>query len=134
MEVPSGSAVKHILRRVSALLCLAGLYELATGGIDPKWLGIVTVSALVVVPAPSFWTLAPRAPQSLRWLGRLLRSRWFIPGCVMMLTAAAAKCSDLSPRLVIWVWFAGVLLALAGAWGVSRRTSAVSGLPTRHSD
>ena len=134
MKVPAGSAVKHILRRVSALLCLAGLYELAKGGIDPKWLGIVTVSALVVVPAPSFWTVAPRAPQSRPWPGRLLRSRWFIPGCVTMLMAAAAKWSDLSPRLVIWVWFAGVLLALAGAWGVSRRRSAVSGLPTRNSD
>ncbi len=134
MKGPSGSAAKDILWRVSALICLAGLYELATGGFDPMWLGITTVSALVVVPAPSLWTAPARAPQALPWPGRLIRSRWFIPGCVMMLTAAAAKWSGLSPRLVIWVWFGGVLLALGGAWAVSRWRSAPSEFPARSSD
>jgi hypothetical protein len=107
---------------VAALTCLASAYGFATTGfVDVRWLTAVVLSALVVATAPSCWSGTDGAGlPRLGWPSSTRLTTNFVPGWLLMISAAVGKAVGLDPYVATWTWVAGTVWLLAGAWQVSR--------------
>jgi len=104
------------------LLCLASAYEFATTGfLDGRWVAAVILSALVVATAPSFWSGKGGGTfPHLGWPSRVRLATNFVPGWLLMVTAAVGKAAGLDPYMATWTWVAGAIWLFAGARQLSK--------------
>ena len=115
-------------QRLAALACLASAYQFAASGFaDGRWLVAILLSALIVATAPPFWARPdPAVPPRLGWPSRRWTATTFVPGWLLMLGAAAGKAAGLEAHLATYIWLAGAVWLLAGAWSASRRLPGVA--------
>src|SRR6185369_4226993 len=115
------ATIVDIGRRLAALICLVSAYEFArTGFVDTGWLAAVVISALGVATAPSCWSGADGGDVAhLGWPtpARLVTN--LLPGWLLMIAAAVIKATGVNPYVATWMWLAGTMWLLAGAWHLS---------------
>jgi hypothetical protein len=119
------------LRRVAALICLAGAYQCAVTGFEVRWLVVTAVATLVIATGRVHWAATPDPPQVVKWPSRGTLVLGLLPGWLFGVLAAAYKWASYSPRLVLSLWLAGVVWLLVGASVASHGKASSARQPAR---
>lgn len=119
------------VRRVAALVCLAGAYQCAATGFGLCWLLVTIVATLVIATGRPHWAATPDPPEVIKWPSRGALLFGLLPGWLFGVVAAAYQWARYSPRLVISLWLAGVVWVLIGASVASRGTPSSARQPAR---
>ncbi len=115
---------------MAAAACLGGVYLAAESGFDARWVCLTALSAMVVAWGAPAWTPSSGESPVPAWPSAARICTHLLPGWLLMALTAVAKLQATDPRLLIWVWCAGVLWLILGARqlsrGLTRRSSAAA--------